>query len=87
MNSNFRKDEESNFVNFGVSAEQKLDCGTTVNGLAGYLSDLPRREVIPNVNDFSVVWHKKVAKLCWGTIFSKLFMCPKLHVRSWFEKK
>ena len=66
MNSNFRRDEESNFVSFGVFAKQELDCGTTVEGLTGYLSDLPRSEVIPNVNDFSDVWHKKVCKIMLG---------------------
>ena len=69
MNSNFRRDEESNFVSFGAFAKQRLDCGTTVEGLTGYLSDLPRSEVIPNVNDFSVVWHKKACKIMLGGLF------------------
>ena len=66
MNSKFRRDEESNFVSFGVFVKQELDCGPTVEGLSGYLSDMQRSEVIQNVNNFSVVWYKKVCKIMLG---------------------
>ena len=68
LNSSFIRDNDSNFDSFGVFAKTNLEFGHVVPGVLGYLAHLPEEEVVENVNDFSVVWHKKASQIMLGPL-------------------
>ena len=85
LDANYSRDKKSKFSSLGVFAKQDLPFGKKISGVVGYLSVIARRDIEPNVNDFSLVWEKNFQVIAWRYLVCQFLVSAKLRICSRFK--